>query len=424
MKVLLIGSGAREHAILHKISQCERVKKIFVAPGNGGMSTLAECVPIDVQKIDELLLFAKQNQIDLTIVGPEWPLTHGIVDAFQKEKLACFGPSARASLIEGSKVFTKEFCSRHNIPTATSATFSDATSAQDYLKNKNTWPIVIKADGLAQGKGVIIAQDLAEGLAAIRELLVQKKFGDASEKIIIEDFLQGREISFFVLTDGENFVELPPAQDHKRIFNDDKGPNTGGMGAFSSSALVNEKLRERIIEKIIRPTLDGLKKEDRRFSGFLFTGLMIDKLDEPFVIEYNCRLGDPETCAILPLLDENLISLIEDALSHKLKTRKAKIKNQSSVTVVLASQGYPENYKKGFLIEGLSEKMDTNGFVYHAGTVLDETGYKTNGGRVLAVTAISATLAEAIRDVYVMVGKISWPGFHYRTDIAKKGLLL
>lgn len=421
MKILIVGSGGREHALVAKISQNPNVKKFFVAPGNGGIAQHAACVPIAVDAIGDLVAFAKKENIDLTVVGPELPLTLGIVDAFNQAGLACFGPSERASLIEGSKVYIKEFCTRHKIPTASFFTFSEAAHALAYVAECNTYPIVIKVDGLAQGKGVVVAQNFSEASAAIEDMLVTKKFGGAGGKIIIEDFLPGEEASFFIITDGEHFVEFPVAQDHKRIFDNDQGPNTGGMGAYAPAPLVSEKIRQRIIDQIVYPTLVGLKEENRKFVGFLFIGLMIHN-GTPYVIEYNCRLGDPETQVILPLLQNDLVELMQAALAGKLGDHTAQFKKQNAVTVVLASGGYPAEYKKGFTIEGLDQAFAKNIQVLHAGTSFENNHFKTQGGRVLTITAVAETLQQAIHDVYGAVKKISWPGKHHRTDIGQKGL--
>jgi len=423
MKILVIGSGGREHALVEKILQNPNITQVFVAPGNGGISQKATCVPIAVEAITDLLNFAKTENIDLTVVGPELPLTLGIVDAFQKNGLACFGPSERASLIEGSKVYIKEFCARHKIPTAAHFSFSEATHALAYVEEANTYPIVIKADGLAQGKGVVVALDFAEAKAAIQGMLVDKKFGAASGKIIIEDFLPGEEASFIILTDGESFIEFPVAQDHKRIFDHDLGPNTGGMGAYAPAPIVTPAIRQRIIDQIVYPTLVGLKEENRKFVGFLFVGLMIHN-EQPYVIEYNCRLGDPETQVILPLLKSDLVELMQAALAGQLKSHRAEFKAQSSVAVVMASGGYPEHYEKGYMITGLDQNLPKNITIFHSGTTFENNCFKTQGGRVLTVTAVAETLQQAIDDVYASIKSITWPHAHHRTDIGQKGLKL
>lgn len=422
MKILIVGSGGREHALLQKIQSSPKVSEIFVAPGNGGMQTKATCVDIAADNIPELVKFAKEKNIDLTIVGPELPLTLGLVDAMQKEGLRCFGPSERASLIEGSKVYTKQFCSRHHIPTAPFMVFHDPEHAKAYVAETPSYPVVIKADGLAAGKGVIIANNLKEAHQAIDDLLVNKKFGKASEQIVIEDFLQGQEASFFVLTDGTRFVEFPIAQDHKRVFDNDEGPNTGGMGAYAPAPFVTPALKEKIRNKIVMPTLVGLKEENRKFVGFLYVGLMIDAEGNPFVVEYNCRLGDPETQVVLPLLKTDLIDLIEKALDKNLPETAIEFENKTAATVVLASGGYPETYKKGFLISGLDADFPENVHVFHAGTDFSNGEYKTQGGRVLAVTALADNLQNAVNTAYDNVKKIHWDGMHYRKDIAKKAL--
>lgn len=422
MKILLVGSGGREHALLEKISQSSLVQKIFVAPGNGGMQDKAECLDIKADDIAGLLSFAQKEGVDLTVVGPELPLTLGIVDQFEEAGLKCFGPSERASIVEGSKVFTKEFCKRHNIPTAHFVTFSEPEHAKTYIQESNTYPAVIKADGLAAGKGVIIAKNFEEAEQAIDSMLVDKTFGDAGSKIVVEDFLPGEEASFFILTDGKKFVEFPAAQDHKRVFDNDEGPNTGGMGAYAPAPVVTDAVHQKILDQVVHPTLVGLKEENRRFVGFLYIGLMIDAEGNPQLIEYNCRLGDPEAQVILPLLDSDLVAIMLQCLEGKLDHKAVSVKKESAATVVLASEGYPGSYKKGHPISGLDQPPPEGVFVYHAGTAHDGSGYTTQGGRVLSVTATHTDLRQALSQAYAVVEKIDWPGRHYRKDIGKKAL--
>lgn len=422
MKILIIGSGGREHALLEKVAVSQNVEKIFVAPGNAGMAQKATCLPIPSENIEMLASFAKKEEIDLTIVGPEQPLSLGVVDAFEKEGLKILGPSQKASQIEASKVFTKDFCQRHDIPTADFQTFVDSQAAKDYIKEKDTYPIVIKVDGLAAGKGVMIVQNYQEAKKAIQDIMLYEKFGEAGRKIVIEDFLQGEEASFIVLTDGEFFVEFPVSQDHKRAFDGDLGPNTGGMGAYAPAPLVNESIKEKIRERIIKPTLKGLKKESRPYKGFLYAGLMITENGDPYLIEYNCRLGDPEAQVILPLLCSDFVSLCLAAIENKLADVSIDFANQACVGVVLASQGYPGAYEKGFVIQGLETIEDPNVMIFHAGTKDKDGQFVTSGGRVLVVSAMAATLPEAIEKAYEQVDKIQWEGVFYRKDIARKAL--
>lgn len=422
MNILIIGSGAREHAILTQVHKSQGVEKIYVAPGNVGMADVAECVAIPPENTELLVEFARKNKIDLTIVGPELPLTLGIVDAFQAEGLKIFGPSKRASQLEGSKIFTKEFCARHNIPTAPFQSFEEATEARAYLRARNTYPIVIKADGLAAGKGVVVAKNFAEADKAITEMMLYEKFGPAGRKVLIEDFLSGEEVSFIVMTDGKYIVEFPAAQDHKRVFDNDEGPNTGGMGAYAPAPVVTAAVRQKIITCVILPTLAGMAAEERPYVGFLFAGFMISKTGDPFVIEFNCRLGDPETEVILPLLKSDFVVLIEMALSGNLDAAQAQFENKSCVGIVLASGGYPDGYEKGFAISGLENINATDVTVFHAGTKKKDGRIVNEGGRVLVVSAIAADLKSAIVIAYENVKKISWKKMHYRKDIGAKAL--
>lgn len=421
MRILIIGSGAREHAILSSVRKSGRATKIFVAPGNGGTAPLAENIPIPANNIDLLLRFAQEQNIDLTIVGPELPLTLGIVDTFQKAGLKIFGPSQKASILEGSKIFTKEFCHQFKIPTAPFATFINAQDARNYLKEKKCYPIVIKADGLAAGKGVVIAQNESEADKTIQDMLVYEKFGEAGRQILIEDFLIGEEASFIVLTDGNKHLAFPPSQDHKRIFDNDEGPNTGGMGAYAPAPVVSPELAEKITTRIIEPTLHGLKEIDCPYLGFLYAGVMIVD-NEPFLIEYNVRLGDPEAEVILPLLKSDFLDLIEHTLAKKLDACAAGFSGESCVGVVLASQGYPGEYRDAQAIGGLNAISDPDVQVFHAGTKISGDKVVSSGGRVLVVTAKAPQLGEAIKKVYRSVKKISFGGAHFRLDIGARGL--
>ena len=422
MKVLIIGSGGREHALVLQVLKSQKVKKVFVAPGNAGMASVAECVSISPDKIEQLLSFAQKERIDLTIVGPELPLTLGIVDAFTAVGLRIFGPSQQASELEGSKAFTKDFCARHHIPTAAFECFTDCAAARAYLQNRHRFPVVIKADGLAAGKGVVIAQNRAEADQAVVEMMTADKFGSAGRKIVVEEFLTGAEASFIVMADGKNFIEFPAAQDHKRIFDNDEGPNTGGMGAYAPAPLVTPRVRHNICERIIKPTLAGLVAEGRPFVGFLFAGLMIDDDGEPFLIEYNCRFGDPEAEAILPLLKTDLVTLMLAALEQKLNTQQVEFENKSCVAVVLCSGGYPDAVRKGFVIQGLATPTDLAVTIFHAGTRQKDSTIINDSGRVLVVSAKGDTLRQAIAKAYAGVTPIYWEGMQYRKDIGAKGL--
>jgi len=421
MKILIIGSGGREHAILKQVSQSNKVSKVFCAPGNAGMADLAECVHIPPQNIDMLVGFAKKNDVDLVIVGPELPLTLGIVDAFEQAHIKIFGPYKNASILEGSKIFTKEFCQRHKIPTPDFKIFTDSSNAKKYVKEKSHYPIVIKADGLAAGKGVIIAKNFKQAEQAINDMMLYEKFGTAGRKILVEDFIQGEEASFIVISDGKYFVEFPTSQDHKPIFDGDQGPNTGGMGAYAPAPIVTPEMRQKVIDRIIQPTLDGMVAEDMPYTGFLYAGLMIQN-GEPQLLEYNCRLGDPEAEVLLPLLKSDLVELIEHAVEGSLSTYQPQFEKGSCVSVVMASGGYPGEYEKGFEIKGLDQITDPDVFVYHAGTKMSGGSFINYGGRVLVVSAKGDSLKAAIDKVYKNVGKISWDGVSYRKDIGAKGL--
>lgn len=421
MKILIVGNGGREHAILEQVLRSKKVDHIFVAPGNGGTASKAQNIAIVADDPPALLRFAKDNSVDLTIVGPELPLTLGITDLFQKENLTIFGPSQKASVVEGSKIFTKTFCAEHNIPTADFKIFDKPGMAIGFLRQKNKFPIVIKADGLAAGKGVVIANSLEEGMQTIEEMMVSEKFGSAGKKIIIEDFLTGEEASFIVVSDGENFVALPPSQDHKRLFDKDEGPNTGGMGAYSPPPVVTEAIKEKVRQKIIIPTLNGLKKQGRKYVGFLYAGLMICET-EPFLIEYNCRLGDPEAQVILPRLRSDFLEMIDHALHGALDRYKIEFEKKACAGIVLASRGYPGVCEKNLPIMGLNAALDPDISIFHAGTQKTEDQFFTNGGRVLTVSAKGIDLKSAIQKAYSAVAKITFPGVHYRKDIGAKGL--
>ena len=421
MRILVIGSGGREHALVWKIRQSPRVTKIYCAPGSAAIGELAEPVAIPAEKIEQLADFASKEKIDLTVVGPELPLTLGIADLFESRGLKIFGPNKAAAQLEGSKAFAKEILQQNNIPTAASGTFTDAQTAKEYLTRQSA-PYVIKADGLAGGKGVIICQNRAEAESAVDEILVRKAFGQAGNKLVIEEFLDGEEASFMVLTDGEHILPLASSQDHKRVFDNDEGPNTGGMGAYSPAPVVTTELHERILREILRPLLAGLKKKNIDYRGVIYVGLMMTEAG-PKVLEFNARFGDPECQPIMMRLKCDLIPLLEAAIDGKLATIQCEWSNEPSVCVVLAAGGYPGAYGKGKEIHGL-EKLKTwqKGFVFHAGTVKDNGRWFTSGGRVLGVTARGLNIGEAVNEAYRAVHEISWEGMHYRKDIARRTL--
>ncbi len=420
MKVLVVGGGGREHAIILKLKESKKIDKIYCAPGNAGISQLAECVNIKATDIDALVDFAKENRIDFTVVGMDDPLVMGIIDAFEKEGLRAFGPRKNAAIIEGSKAFSKELMKKYNIPTAKYETFSDYDEAYSYIKN-NKLPIVIKADGLALGKGVLICNTLDEAEAGLKQIMVDKKFGNSGNKVVIEEFLTGPEVSVLSFCDGTTVVPMISAQDHKRAFDGDKGLNTGGMGTFSPSRIYTDELASVCMEKIFKPTVDALKKEGREFKGIIYFGLMITE-DGPKVIEYNARFGDPETQVILPRLENDLLEIFEACVDGTLDKIDVKWKDNAAACVILASGGYPESYKKGYVITGL-DKCDERDdiYVYHAGTAFNDNGdFVTNGGRVLGVTGVGKNLDEAIKIAYQGVELVKFENMHFRKDIGIK----
>jgi phosphoribosylamine--glycine ligase len=421
MKVLVIGSGGREHALVWKISQSRKVDKIFCAPGNAGIAELAECVNIKAENILELKKFAIDQKIDLTIVGPEAPLAAGMVDEFKKEGLKIFGPSKAAAKLEGSKIYAKEIMKKYDIPTAEFAEFTNEKDAIKYLQNSNI-PVVIKADGLAAGKGVVVAQDFEEAEEAIHRMLVEREFGEASSKIIIEECLVGQEASILAFADGKHFMIMQSAQDHKRIFDNDMGPNTGGMGAYSPAPVVTDKILKEVEEKVFRRMIDGMHKEGAPFIGVLYAGIMITK-DGPKVLEFNVRFGDPETQPILMRLKTDIIDIIEHILEGKLDKIKVEWDKRAAVCVVLASKGYPGDYEKGKEISGLDETRPLkDAVVFHAGTSLKNGKVVTSGGRVIGVTAMADTIGSAITRAYSVVHMVKFDGMHYRSDIGRKAL--
>lgn len=420
MKVLVVGGGGREHAIILKLKESRKIDKIYCAPGNAGISQLAECVNIKATDIDALVDFAKENKIDFTVVGMDDPLVMGIIDAFEKEGLRAFGPRKNAAIIEGSKAFSKELMKKYNIPTAKYETFSDYDEAYSYIKN-NKLPIVIKADGLALGKGVLICNTLDEAEAGLKQIMVDKKFGNSGNKVVIEEFLTGPEVSVLSFCDGTTVVPMVSAQDHKRAFDGDKGLNTGGMGTFSPSRIYTDELASVCMEKIFKPTVDALKKEGREFKGIIYFGLMITE-DGPKVIEYNARFGDPETQVILPRLENDLLEIFEACVDGTLDKIDVKWKDNAAACVILASGGYPESYKKGYVITGLDKCAERDDiYVYHAGTAFNDNGdFVTNGGRVLGVTGVGENLDEAIKIAYQGVELVKFEDMHFRKDIGIK----
>lgn len=421
MKVLVIGGGGREHAIVWKLLQSPRVEKVYCAPGNAGISRIAKCIDINIEDVDSLLDFVKYNWIDLTVVGPEVPLTNGIVDAFVTAERRIFGPEKSGARLEGSKIFAKDFMRKYGIPTAEYKTFTSYLHAEEYVRLKGA-PIVIKADGLAAGKGVIVAETVDEAVTALKMIMKDRAFGEAGNKVLVEQCLKGEEASFMVVTDGKTVVPLASSQDHKRVFDGDKGPNTGGMGAYSPAPLVTEALQSEIMQTIINPVMNGLTKERINFRGVLYVGIMVCD-GKPYVLEFNVRFGDPEAQPILARLDSDFFDLLKATAEGRLKDVKVSWKDDVSVCVVLASGGYPGPYEKGKPITGLdSFKNDKDVFVFHAGTDLKGREVVTSGGRVLGVTALGKDIQAAKDNAYKAIEKIHFEGMHYRKDIADKAI--
>ncbi len=422
MNVLIIGSGGREHALAWKVAQDKRVNTVFVAPGNAGTATEAKCenVAIDVLDIAALADFAEKN-VQLTIVGPEAPLVAGVVDLFRTRKLDVFGPTAAAAQLEGSKAFTKDFLARHGIPTADYQNFTEVEPALAYLQKVGA-PIVIKADGLAAGKGVIVAMTLIEAEDAVRDMLAGNAFGEAGSRVVIEEFLDGEEASFIVMVDGKNVLPMATSQDHKRVGDADTGPNTGGMGAYSPAPVVTAEVHQRVMDEVIYPTVRGMASEGNVYTGFLYAGLMIDKSGRAKVIEFNCRFGDPETQPIMLRLESSLVLLVEAALAKALDKVEATWDPRPTVGVVIAAGGYPADYSKGEVIEGLDAAAQLDGKVFHAGTALKEGQVVTAGGRVLCATAIGRSVEEAQQQAYRLAEKIRWDGSFYRNDIGYRAI--
>lgn len=420
MKVLVIGSGGREHALLWNLSQSPSVTDVYVVPGNDGMSDVASLIPIKGN--DDIIDFARLMQVDLTVAGPETVLTEGLADEFEKRGMAFFGPSKAAARIEGSKGFAKALMKKYGIPTAAYETFDDEEKAIAYLKANDTYPIVIKADGLASGKGVIIAQSEEEAIDTVKDMLEGHTFSGAGRSVVIEEFMEGEEASMLCFCDGTNVVPMISAQDHKRIFDFDKGPNTGGMGAYAPAPVMTKEMCEEVNVRILRPIVAAMKKEGYPFKGCLYAGLMITS-EGPKVVEFNCRFGDPETEAVLPLFDGDLARVMLDCVHGTLSDEAVVWKKACAVDVVLASEGYPASHSSGEVISGIEDAKKAGCLVFHAGTVKKNGEYVVNGGRVLNVVALADTLAEAKAKAYEGVSRISWRGMQYRHDIADKGLL-
>ena len=419
MKVLVVGGGGREHAIVWKLKQSPRVAQIYCAPGNAGIGQMAECVNIQAGDVYGLLNFAREKSIDLTVVGPEIPLTTGIVDIFEKEGLKIFGPSRAAAEIEGSKALAKEIMAKYHIPTARYATFDHAEEARAYVQ-KHGAPCVVKADGLAAGKGVIVAMDDETALAAVDIIMAQRAFGQAGDRVVIEEFLQGEEVSVLAFIEGDTIIPLVASQDHKRVGDNDTGPNTGGMGAYAPAPLYTPELAERVEREILRPTVQALAAEGRTYRGVLYAGLMVTA-DGPKVLEFNARFGDPETQPVLSLLETDLVDIMESILEGKLAQQPVAWKDGAAVCVVMAAGGYPGKYGKGQEITGLAE-VPPEVQVFHAGTALRGGRIVCDGGRVLGVTGVGRNIPEAIDRAYQGVRSIVFEGAHYRTDIGRKAL--
>jgi len=421
MKILVVGGGGREHALVWKIAQSPKVTKIYCAPGNAGISEQAMIVPIKANDLNSLLEFAKKEKIDLTVVGPEDPLTQGIVDLFESKGLFIFGANRKAAEIEGSKAFAKEIMKKYYIPTAFYEIFDNRNEAVQYIRRQGA-PIVVKADGLAAGKGVMVCNTVEEAIQSVDKIMVEKIFGEAGNRIIIEEYLVGEEASYIAFTDGKTILPMASSQDHKSIFDGDRGPNTGGMGAYSPAPVVTDEVHEKIIEKILRPIIYGLEEEGRTYKGVLYAGLMIHD-GHPKVLEFNARFGDPETQPVLMRMKGDIVPILEACMRGTLSQHRIEWDSRPSVCVVMASKGYPEDYEKGKMIRGLGEVSQMEGvFVFHAGTTIKDGQRVTNGGRVLGVTGLGEDIPRAIEKTYQAVKKISWDGVHYRTDIGQKAL--
>jgi len=421
MKVLVIGSGGREHTLVWKMTQSPKVSQVYCAPGNAGISKLAQCINIDSDSIEKLIDFAQKEKIDLTVVGPELPLSQGIVNEFNKQGLRIFGPSKEAAEIESSKVFSKYLLKKYNIPTANYQVFQNSEKAFEYIKQQ-TFPLVIKADGLAAGKGVFIVKNLLEAKDALNALMEKKKFGEAGRQVVVEEFLEGEEISILAFCDGKTVIPMVTSQDHKKIFDNDLGPNTGGMGAYSPVPFYPDELEKRVLEEILKPTIKGLQREGKEYKGVLYAGLILTK-EGPKVLEFNARFGDPETQAILPRLKTDLIDIFNAVIEDRLHEINIEWEDNAAVCVVVASGGYPGKYQKGKVISGLErlEKME-NTIAFHAGTKFQDDQVITSGGRVLGITAWDETISKAKEKAYKAVKEIYFEDMYYRKDIADKAI--
>ena len=422
MNILVVGGGGREHAIVMKLAESKKNVQLFCTPGNGGIAKYAKCYSVKATDIDGVVALAKEISADMVVVAPDDPLVLGMVDALNAEGFAAFGPDKAAAIIEGSKVFSKELMKKYNIPTAKYEVFSDSSKAIEYIKTENKYPTVIKADGLALGKGVIIAQNFDEAKDAVNSIMEDKIFGKSGANIVIEEFLTGPEVSVLCFTDGKTVSPMVSSMDHKRAYDNDEGPNTGGMGTVAPNPYYTEKIADECMNKIFLPTINAMVKENRTFKGCLYFGLMITP-DGPKVIEYNCRFGDPETQVVLPLLDTDLVDIFDAVINEKLSQIDIKWKNASSACVVLASGGYPKKYETGLKITGLNENGQLDDVkIYHAGTKLENNEFYTSGGRVLGVTAVSETLKFAVDKAYDAVNDIKFDKMHYRKDIGQRAL--
>lgn len=421
MKVLVVGSGGREHALIWKIAQSSKVEKIFCATGNAGIAELAECVNLEVENITGLVNFAVDKKIDLTIVGPETPLSLGIVDEFEKYGLRIFGPGKNAAMLESSKVFAKNIMQKHGIPTAECRVFSDPYEAKEYI-DKNNMPVVIKADGLAKGKGVVIARDKDTAINAINMIMVDKIFGPAGDKLILEECLQGQEATIMIFTDGKCICPMEPAQDYKPVFDDDKGPNTGGMGCYSPVPFVSREICSEVLDSILRPLINAMKAEGIKYKGVLYVGLMLTN-NGPKVLEFNCRFGDPESQVVLPRMETDLVEVMEAIIEQKLDQTQITWDNRKAVCVVIASGGYHGDYENGKIITGLEEAKRINDIIiFHAGTSFSNSNLVTAGGRVLGVTALGEQFNITISKVYEAVERIKFQNMHFRRDVGKKSI--
>ena len=422
MDILVIGSGGREHALVLKLKESKKVGKIYCIPGNPGIAKIAECVTMDINDNAALVTFAVSHHIDLTVVGPEVPLANGIVNALGEQGLKAFGPTKSAARIEGSKAFAKYLMEKYNIPTAGFAVFTDAEAAKEYITKQGA-PVVVKADGLAAGKGVVVAMTLAEALEAVDMIMCDNAFGQAGSQVVIEEFLVGEEASILAFTDGKTIVPMVAAQDHKRVYDHDQGPNTGGMGAYAPAPVITPAISEQVMKEVLQPTIDAMNSEGTPYCGCLYAGLIITDAG-PKVIEFNARFGDPETQVVLPLLDSDLVTIMEACIAGTLADAEIKWKKAAAVCIVMASGGYPGKYNTGDVMSGIEDAEQAGAYVFHAGTASKDGQFVTNGGRVLGVTAIDSDIKQAVDKVYQAVGKIQFNGMHYRKDIAHRAIKL